>query len=150
MELQDLPNNAKDDGMTLLCLELLGSGLSRNVYTCTLNPSEWVIKVEMNATGYFQNVAEYLVWKSVRDVKKISHWFAPILNISDSGLWMVQARTRPARGNELPKKVPRFFTDTKIANWGWFEDRIVCHDYGTSLVTENGLTAHMQNAEWWE
>lgn len=149
MKLEDLPVSMKDDALTLMCLQLLGTGMSRQVYTCTLNPSEWVVKVEMEATGYFQNVSEYLVWQSVKDAKSIADWFAPIHNISDSGHWMIQARTTSVREEELPERVPRFFTDLKISNWGWYQGRVVCHDYGRSLVTENGITAHMRKADWW-
>lgn len=151
MKLEDLPVSVKDDALTLLCLNLLGSGISRQVYTCTLDPQKWVVKVEMEAHGYFQNVREYAVWESVRWNKNIARWFAPIHNISDNGRFMVQERTRPVRVEELRKrlpKVPTFFSDLKSDNWGWLGKRIVCHDYGTALTTEYGISTRTRKADW--
>lgn len=149
MKLEDAPTSIKDDALTLLCLNLLGTGISRQVYTCTIDPLKLVVKAEVESIGYFQNVKEYLVWDSVKEVKAIADWFAPCVNISDNGRWMVQMRTQPARAEELPERIPRLFTDCKISNWGWYDGRIVCHDYGTCLITENGITAHMKKADWW-
>lgn len=153
MKLEDLPTSVKDDALTLLCHELLGTGLSRQVYSCRLDPKRWVIKIDVNATGYFQNVCEYKVWESVEHIAYLSGYFAPVLNISDCGRFLVQARTQPVGIDELRKrlpKVPACFTDLKAENWGRLGKRIVCHDFGFMLTTENGLSRRMRKADWWD
>lgn len=152
VKLEDVPTCVKDDALTLLCLDLLGSGLSRQVYTCTLGPEKWVVKVEVGADGYFQNVREHAVWEAVRHAPALKRWFAPVVNISDLGRFLVQERTQPIRIEDLRRrlpKVPAFFSDLKAANWGWLGSRIVCHDYGTALTAEQGLTTRMRKADWW-
>lgn len=46
--------------------------------------------------------------------------------------------------------MPIFFTDFKYLNYGFYDGRIVCHDYGTSLIFEHGMTKRTKKAEWWE
>jgi hypothetical protein len=150
--LQELPIAAKDDALTLLCGELLGAGASRHVYTYVPNPTDTVIKVEMERR-WFQNVKEWMVWEAVRHVDHARPWFAPAIRISEFGVFMLQERTRPVTLAELRKELPRvpaFFTDLKVGNWGRVGKRIVCHDYGTCLTVENGLTRRMKRADWWE
>lgn len=147
----DLPRIFMDDMATLFAGKLIGSGISRNVYTFGHN-ADYVLKVEYSQ-GYYQNTAEWLIWERVRGVKAIADWFAPCNSISDMGRWLIQRRTTAVTIDELRKKVPRvpvFFTDLKVGNWGRLGKRIVCHDYGSALVTEYGLTSRMKKADWWE
>lgn len=151
--LQDVPVSVKDDAITLLCMTRVGSGVSRDVYACTLNPEKWVVKVETDADGRFQNVAEHLVWEAAQYMNDLKRWFAPVVNISDMGRWLVMERTSPVTLEELKRKVkqvPACFTDLKPSNWGKIGTRYVCHDYGVNMVTENGLNARLRKAEWWE
>lgn len=138
----------KEDALSLLLLEFIGNGVARQVYTCTLKPDEWVVKVEI-ADGYFQNVAEYSVWQSVSyNMPELRVWFAPVVAISDNGRFLVQARTHPCDETNLPARVPSFFTDMQPSNWGWLDGKVVCHDYGVLLTTEQGLNKRMKKATW--
>lgn len=151
MNLEDLPRVSVLDALTLICGELIGEGLSRRVYAHATDQTR-VIKFEF-AKLYFQNTIEATVWKRVRDSKELARWFAPVVVISDHGRWAIQARTQPVTLEELRRKLPRvpaFFTDLKAGNWGRLGKRIVCHDYGSLLITEQGLTTRMRKADWWE
>lgn len=151
MSIIDLVLTAKHDGLTLMVGKLLGSGMSREVYEYQPNPTDTVVKVETSVC--FQNVKEWLVWKAVKDAKVHARWLAPCIRISDYGGWLMMARTRPVTLDELKRELPRvptFLTDLKVGNWGRLGKRIVCHDYGTSLITENGLSTRMKRANWWE
>jgi hypothetical protein len=151
MKLYDLPTSLKDDVMTLTCGELLGSGVSRQVYLYVPNPTDTVIKLQTDTR--FQNQREWAVLESVKEAPELRKWFAPCICISDLGVWMLQERTTPVTLAELNRdvpKVPRFFTDLKAGNWGRIGKRYVCHDYGTALTTENGLTTRLKVAKWWD
>ena len=106
-----------------------------------------MVKVEV-ADGYFQNVAEYTVWESVRYIDDLKGWFAPVFRISDNGRFLIQARTKPVDETRLPERVPSFFTDLQPSKWGSLNGRVVCHDYGLLLTTEKGLTTRMRKADW--
>lgn len=125
----------------------LGRGMSRAVYACTFNP-EWVVKVEEWADS-FQNVAEWLIWSRAKNTP-LAKWFAPCHFISPNGTVLIQSRTVPARPHEYVDRIPAFFTDFKRANYGMIGKRFVCHDYGTSLVIDNGLTTKMRKPKWWD
>src|SRR5690606_24055767 len=131
VSLEDLPRVTLLDAMTLFCGELIGSGISRQVYVFDLDPTR-VIKFEFART-YYSNTLEAQMWSRVRDVKGIAAWFAPVYFISDHGRWMIQARTMPVTLDELRKEVPRVpmcFIALKAGHWGRLNGRIVCHDYG--------------------
>lgn len=125
----------------------LGRGMSRAVYACTLNP-EWVVKVEEWANN-FQNIAEWLIWSRVNGTE-FAKWFAPCHFISPNGSILIQTKTIPAREREFPDRMPAFFTDFKRSNYGLIGKRFVCHDYGTALVIDNGLTKKMRKPKWWD
>lgn len=140
------------DALTLLAGKKLGSGVSRDVFECAFDPT-LVVKSEDNARSRFQNQREWAVWQAVEQSKVISRWFAPCVAISYAGIWMLQKRTEPVTLKELRKALPRVplvFTDLKAQNWGRLDGRIVCHDYGTALTTEHGLSHRTKKAEWWE
>lgn len=138
------------DGLSLICGEIIGEGISRTVYECKLNPA-WVVKHEFNMALH-QNVLEYTVWERVRELD-VSSWFAPVLHLSDHGCWMIQARTKPVTLQELKRaypRVPGFLTDFKVSNWGRLGTRLVCHDFGSCYTTECGINKKTIKAEWWE
>jgi hypothetical protein len=150
---EDSPTACKE-ALRLLCGEHLGGGMSREVYACALMP-EYVVKVETDARR-FQNVMEWEVWQRVKDTPA-SRWFAECRWISPSGVVLIMERTRVPGPKDYPSKVPVWFTDLKRQNWGMAKSNksgkefLVCHDYGTSLVIENGTTTkRVKKAEWWD
>lgn len=155
----DLPVSLKDDAMTLICGRLLGSGASRQTYEYAPNPKDTVIKVESTA-GWHQNTMEWHVWHKVKECSdkkgsELRNWFAPVIRMSDLGVWLLMERTVPVTLRELKKEVkqvPDIITDLKVGNFGRLPDgRIVCHDYGTCLAIEHGLYNYrLRPARWWE
>lgn len=102
-----------------------------------------VIKIE-HAAGRFQNVAEWQVWEHIKQVKELNQWFAPCLHISPCGNVLTQQYARDLEGDwEIPAKIPAFFTDLKMANFGIMYGRFVCRDYGHHLLLEMGMTKRM-------
>lgn len=135
------------DAFDILAGEWIGQGIHREVWSCAIDAS-LVVKFE-TGRGNFANVYEHEVWEEVKDDKELSKWFAPVTLISARGLVLLQKRTEVVRKRELPKMVPAFFCDLKAANWGWYEGRYVCHDYGNNALMRTGLTRRMKAAKWW-
>jgi hypothetical protein len=141
----------------LLCDERIGYGMSRFVFSSKLLP-DCVVKIE-DAAGRFQNIIEWETWQRVKDTD-FSRWFAECRWISPNGAILIMERTRPPAPSEFPDKMPAFLCDFKRTNYGmagsarrnggagqeWF----VCHDYGTNLLFENGMTKRMRTAKWWD
>lgn len=126
--------------------DYIAHGISRYVYELNSDPATKVVKI---CTGDIrQNVLEDEVWYRIRDTE-YAKWFAPVHHTSLDGRVMIQARTTPVTPDQLPAKVPAFFTDLKASNWGMIGKRVVCHDYGLTLLMENGMTKRMRKAEWW-
>lgn len=131
----------------LICGAFLGSGMSRKVFASRTNADQ-VLKLESSST--FQNVMEWEVWSIARDCKQLSKWFAPCVEISTYGQWLIQKRTHPIEKRHLPKLVPTAFTDLKAANWGWLDGRVVCHDYGTIMCRLlNERSSKLRKADWY-
>ncbi len=126
---------------------LIGSGTFRVVYGGKHDETA-VIKFELDG-WCFQNVMEHEVWQEVRGTEH-AKWFAPVLDISPCGSILIQRRTRPLRPEELPDKMPNYFTDLKMKNFGLLGKRIVCHDYGITNLMRVGMTRRMCKADWWE
>lgn len=133
------------DAFNLLCDERIGSGMSRVVFS-SLVLADCVIKVE-EAAASFQNVMEWQAWQQVKDTE-FAGWFAPCEWISPNGAVLVMKRTEPVASWSYPKRMPAFFTDFKRRNYGWLGGRLVCHDYGTALLMQVGLTKRMRRADW--
>lgn len=129
----------------LLCNRELGNGMSRQVFDSLVLPNS-VIKIEARSR-HFQNVIEYETWERVKD-SPMARWFAPVESISSSGSVLIMAKTEPLRMEELPTKMPRFLCDFKRSNYGLYQGRVVCHDYGTNLLMEYGLTKAQWVANW--
>lgn len=132
----------------LMCGNVIGEGISRIVYEHALD-DKLVVKFEV-AKGRFQNVAEWQAWENLSEVKPLARWLAPCVAISPCGMVMLQRRVAPLRKDQAPKVVPAFLTDTKYANWGMFEGRPVCCDYGRNRLQSVGATGRMRKADWWE
>ncbi|WP_373379902.1 hypothetical protein [Cupriavidus nantongensis] len=133
------------DAFNLLCGDRIGYGMSRSVFSSRLLP-DCVVKVEEDA-GRFQNVVEWETWQRVQGTD-FEKWFAPCRWISPNGCVLVMARTTPAV--DFPEKMPVFLCDFKRTNYGLYDGRLVCHDYGTSLIFEHGMSKRMRKAEWWD
>lgn len=144
------------DAFDLLCDERIGYGMSRSVFSSKLLP-DCVIKVEEGA-GRFQNVIEWETWQRVKD-SEYSRWFAACRWISPCGSVLIMERTRPPAPKEFATQMPAFLCDFKRTNYGMLapnksrtgrSDSLVCHDYGTHLMFEHGMTRRMRKAEWWD
>ena len=130
------------------CGDLISRGLNRDVYVLKYNP-KWVVKIQR--TVHFDNVVEYKIWDAVRFAPADSKWFAECLTISETGLVLIQRRIEHKSISEYPKKVPYYFTDFKIQNYGWVGDRFVCCDYANVLDMLTGkMTQKTRTAKWWE
>lgn len=125
--------------------EKLGSGIARTAYVNLLDSTK-VVKIE-DVSCSFQNVLEWETWQRIQHTKH-ARWFAPCFSISPCGMVLIQGRTTtPSR---YPPKVPAFLTDLKRSNYGSYKGRFVCHDYGMTLLMENGMTTRMRKASWWD
>lgn len=149
--------NVKKDLNTLLSKELfdvfvgpkLGEGANRKVYECLIDPTV-VIKIETWERS-FSNIAEWETWQEVQWDDWHKKWFVPCVDISPCGKILIQKRAT-IYGNELglPKKVPAHFTDLHTSNWGVYQGKPVCVDYGATFITQRGLTKRMKNAKWYD
>jgi hypothetical protein len=144
-----------EDAFNLLCGERIGRGMARDVFISPLLPG-CVIKVETRAHSW-QNVIEWETWSIVKHNTPASRWFAECKWISPNGRVLVQERTRPPAPSEFVDRVPVWFTDLKRQNWGMAmaddnrTEYLVCHDYGTSLMLQDGtVTKRMRKADWWD
>ena len=137
--------NIHRDTFNLLCDELIYQGMSRAVWSSEVL-MDCVVKVE-DRSGYFQNIVEWETWQRVKDTD-YAKWFAPCRWISPNGTVLVMERTRPAGDAQYPDKMPAFLCDFKRRNYGMLGELLVCHDYGTNLLFENGMTKRMSKATW--
>jgi hypothetical protein len=133
--------------LRLACGKEIGDGVYRKVYLCRLDPTV-VLKFEYEG-GDFHNQREWIIWKEV-EYSRLSKWFAPCQTISSCGSILVQKLTADLRPEDLPKKVPAFFTDLKMENFGMLDGRIVCRDYGFTRLMTVGMTSRMIKADWSE
>ena len=141
------PNTiARDFFDTFVADKPLARGSARIVYPLRHDPT-MVCKIEVES-GSFQNILEDQIWSEIQHTK-LKKWFAPVECISACGSVMLMRRTRPMEHDQYPKRVPHFFTDLKYQNFGWYDGRFVCHDYGVPLLT-NGYSKRMVKAEWWD
>lgn len=151
-------DNTFRQAFDLLCHEQIGYGMSRKVFSSLVRP-DCVVKVE-EAAGRFQNIVEWETWQRVKHTPH-SRWFAECKWISPNGTILIMERTRPAAPSEFLEKMPAYLCDFKRTNYGMVkasesragkkgEEFLVCHDYGTNLLFENGMTKRMHKAEWWD
>ena len=146
------------DAFNLLCGERIGYGMTRDVFASPLLP-DCVIKVEKDPRDVFQNIFEWQTWEHVKFTDH-SRWFAQCKWISPNGRILVMERTRPAAPDEFPELLPPYLTDLKRSNYGVSmlcdpktgkpSNAFVCHDYGTNLLLEHGMTKRLRKAEWRE
>ena len=134
----------------LLCGDIIATGVDRAVYSSKIL-EDCVIKIEDTRDGKdsFQNVLEWETWRHVMNTS-YAKWFAPCLYISPNGRVLIMKRTTVARVEEYPDKMPSFLCDFKRANYGIYNGKLVCHDYGSNLLFEHGMTNRMRKANWWD
>lgn len=144
-ELTELAICIKDEFVHLFCGNKIGNGSNRIVYELETDSTK-VVKIETSSST-FQNVIEWKVWQEVMDTKW-AKWFAPCHFISHSGSILIQDKVHPITESQLPDKIPSFFTDLKINNYGIIGKQLVARDYGHNLLMANGLNDKMKKAYW--
>lgn len=146
-EAGDYPTQARDLAYLFLG-DIIADGSTRIVYKC-LQDSSAVIKHEPKGNR-FQNVIEWEVWQTVKGTK-FEKWFAPCIDISSNGVWLIQRRIEPIPKGMFPKKVPAFFTDMKYQNFGMLGKQFVCCDYGTIHIEamKRSFSKKTKKPEWW-
>ena len=138
------------DMFNLMCGKWLGGGIGRGVYVLGIDPS-LVIKVETTSSS-FQNIMEWEVWNALElaEEEDAMAWFAPCHYISSCGTVLIQARTKPIDKSQAPEKLPSYFTDVKYQNFGWYDGRIVAHDYGYNKFVSLGSKCKLKRAQWYD
>lgn len=137
-----------EDLKELLFGEALGFGIHRKVGVFKPNP-DLVIKCAMECPNI--NVLEEEVWQMVQ-YTNIAKWFAPCVDISPCGIFLLQKRVEQRPKSEYPKQIPSFFGDTKYKNFGWINGKFVCCDYAGFISTSmtHKWSGRMKKADWWE
>lgn len=135
-----------EDAMNLLCGALIGEGAHRKVFECVIR-KDLVVKVDKD-TEYrkFTNVIEMEFWKNNMYNKRVAEWLAPCEYLSPDGLLLLQRRCEGIGRTFLPDKLPKFLTDIKQENFGYFEGRVVCIDYAMTIV--NPSTKLIDVKDW--
>lgn len=145
--LNEHPTSGRDLAYLFLG-EMIGQGTTRDVYQFRLDKT-CVVKHEPRGER-FQNVLEWEIWNTVKDTK-FAKFFAPCVDISSNGLFLIQKKAEPLAKSFLPSKVPVFFCDLKPENYGFIGKQIVATDYGTAHIEAlNRLMKSMKfkKAEW--
>ena len=142
--LKDLPTTFSRDFFRLFIGEAIGNGMSRHVYQHAQD-KDVVIKVEGSA-GYFQNIVEWEIWKQVEGTV-MQKWFAPCIDISPNGIFLLQKKVEVIPHSSYPKEVPDCFQDFKYQNFGRYNKRFVCCDYG-NLVGKKIFTEKFRKVKW--
>lgn len=126
----------------------LGHGMSRHVYTVETDPT-LVIKFEPEGKA-FQNAMEWSVWQAIKDFHDMSRWFAPCVDISPNGVWLLQKRCKLLPIEKYPAKLPDYLGDLKYLNFGLLGKRVVAFDYGTLSVSRlMFFRKKLVKAKWW-
>lgn len=142
-------NTSSLDFFRLMVGDKLGSGFFRNVYKLNHDPKT-VVKFE-DRDRSFANITEWDIWKNLSETKpELAKWLAPCVDISPCGTVLLQRFTADVTLKELPAKVPAFFTDLKVTNWGRLDGRIVCRDYGNHKLYVTGPSTRLVKANWFE
>ena len=123
-----------EDAFNLLCGDLIGRGIHREVFECRIRP-DLVVKVEKDADRRFANVLEMHIWSDFHLYEPVAKWLAPCDYLSYDGRILLQRRVRPLHTNDkLPDKLPAFLSDIKRANFGTLDNRLVCVDYALAIT----------------
>lgn len=128
----------------VMCGPLLGEGVYRRVFRCAIDP-RYVVKFETRANS-FANVIEWETWCIARH-QDAGLWLAPCLAISDKGQVLLQRYAEDVTEADIPDRVPAWLSDLKPENFGRVDGRIVCRDYGGTLILQHAMTAKTQTFE---
>lgn len=135
-----------EETFNLMCGDLLGEGIHRKVFEFRFD-NTLVIKIEQDHST-FANIREWQTWTDCQYWAKVADWLAPCVDISPSGTIMLQKRVTPLRKSDtLPEKLPAWMTDIKPQNFGWYQNRLVCHDY-PQLLTNMSTKLKPVTWEW--
>lgn len=136
----------------LICGELIGLGLYRNVYVLKDNPA-YVVKIENDMRHcVFANATEWMNYINNKEFKFLEEWLAPCEMISQTGQVLIQQRVYRdgKKKKDYPKHVPTMLTDLKYENFGWIGARFCCCDYSFMLtVTAAVGSKKFKRANWW-
>jgi hypothetical protein len=127
----------------LIIGEKIGHGSARTVYNHR-HDKNLVIKIEEGGKS-FSNALEWEIWRTAQG-DGLEQWLAPCVDISPCGGILLMKRVLPVTLEEMPLQIPAQFTDLKIQNWGRYDGRIVCCDYGVVLFNTKGK---LRKADWW-
>lgn len=129
----------------LLIGKKIGSGCYRDVYQCKLDYS-LVVKIEKDK-GDFHNIREWQIWKEVEYTDN-AKWFAPCVSISPDGKVLIQKKVEIGRKKDYPEKIPEFFTDIQVPNFGFIGKQLVCLDYGSTKIARSFNDKKLKKADW--
>jgi len=115
--------------INFLCGDFIGQGVDRVVFEYSLD-SKYVVKIEREFP--MANMLEWEIWDLVRD-RDEAKWFAPCHHISDCGRILIQRKTKPMKKTK-DIKIPTYFTDIKVENFGTLGKQLVCHDYSSAII----------------
>lgn len=132
--------------LNVMCGPLLGEGIARKVFACALDPTK-VVKIEQGG-GSFQNVREWQTWNDLVGTPYAKH-LAPCLDISSSGIVLIQSRVEPLSASVASSVLPSFLSDRKRENWGLLKSVLVCCDYGSNLAVNHGAYASKLRRHTW-
>lgn len=139
-------NAVSEDFLSVVIGPYIGGGLYRNVFEHAYD-NTLVVKVETNA-GSFANIRENRMWFDYCEHPKLSKWFAPCVYISDGGKVLIQKKVAPLDGRKMPTKIPPMIDDGHMGNWGIYEDRVVCCDYGNQLSNQIAAKSKFVVPQW--
>ena len=124
--------------------EFIGEGKTRCVYKHMQDDSLVVKRSKgLSKPKNLQNVIEWQAWIYLDSLdSRQAEWLAPCVDISDNGDILVQKATEPlSYDQKLPSAIPNWLTgDARRCNFGWYQNRLVCHDYalvGTKIILSN-------------
>lgn len=149
-EIQDFPVTSRDLAW-LFIGKLISTGSERTVYEHAQDPT---LVVKYQSGEGFQNIFEWEVWQCVKGTKA-AKWFAPVVDISPNGHFLIMKKAESLPNGYFPKKIPAMIGDQKYKNFGMIGKQFVCIDYGTAhiLALNKSLKVkklEMKKAEWWD
>ena len=139
-----------DELEQMVCGHRIGSGIHRTVYVYAPDTT-CVIKVARDEDGCGANILEHKLWNELHEWNEGEKWFAPVIESSRAGKYLIMKRAEMGRDGDYPKKIPHFFTDLKYDNFGFIGKQLVCIDYSSAVIlTENWSAKRMKKAGWWK
>ena len=125
--------------LEMLGYDHIGSGSYRDVFAIDDDKVIKIAKIDRDGSrieGIRANIAEFELWSDVMEgsyYEKIRQWLAPIHEMTDDGVAIIQSRTKQVNNSDFPAKIPRWVTDVKASNCGMLNGKFVFHDYQWNL-----------------